>query len=265
MTGVKSMAYYEKLPIVLLSELASGREDSYNCRIAAWLLKHLGEQVSAEEIARACFVSKSAVSRFCREVGLEDFYALREMLATAGKHFERLGDTDVASQSARVASLGAESMLLAGNTIDTAALDCLAREIATAPRIACFGLLKAQAAALNLQCDLTMLGKQAFTKIAFREQMEYLKNASSDDLIVVFSYRGMYFDYDLPCEARNTHAKLWMVTGNRSRTATQKKPLLQGVITFESRLDFASHPYQLMAAAGILAQRAAIAISALPA
>ena len=50
------MAYYEKLPIVLLSELASGREDSYNCRIAAWLLRHLGEQVSAEEIARACFV-----------------------------------------------------------------------------------------------------------------------------------------------------------------------------------------------------------------
>ena len=74
------MAYYEKLPIVLLSELASGREDSYNCRIASWLLGHLGEQVSAKEIAQACFVSISAVSRFCKDIGLEDFYALRELL-----------------------------------------------------------------------------------------------------------------------------------------------------------------------------------------
>ena len=35
---VKAVSYYGKLPIVLLSEMAAGREDSYNCRIAAWLL-----------------------------------------------------------------------------------------------------------------------------------------------------------------------------------------------------------------------------------
>ena len=66
------MSYYGKLPIVLLSETASGKEDSYNCRIAAWLLGHLGENITAEQIAKECFVSKSAVSRFCREVGFED-------------------------------------------------------------------------------------------------------------------------------------------------------------------------------------------------
>ena len=65
------MAYYEKLPIVLLSELAAGPEDSYNCRIAAWLLGHLGEQVSADDVARGCYVSKSAVSRFCRDIGVD--------------------------------------------------------------------------------------------------------------------------------------------------------------------------------------------------
>ena len=251
------MAYYEKLPIVLLSELASGREDSYNCRIAAWLLGHMGEHVSAEEIARACFVSKSAVSRFCREIGLEDFYALREMLATSGKHFEYIKGSDAASQAHRVATLGAESMLLAAETIDMKALDQLAGEIAASPRIACFGLLKAQAAALNLQCDLTMLGKQAFTKVAFREQMEYLKSAGSDDLIVIFSYRGIYFDYDLPYEARRTQARIWMITGSRDNVTERMHANLQGILSFASNLDFASHPYQLIAAAGILAQRVA--------
>ena len=255
------MTYYEKLPIVLLSELASGKDDSYNCRIAAWLLGHLGEQVSAEEIARECFVSKSAVSRFCKEVGLDDFYALREMLANAGKHFERIGGHEAASQARQVASLAADSMLLAGNTIDISMLDRLAREIAAAPQIACFGLLKAQAAALNLQCDLTMLGKKAFTKVAFSDQMDYLKKAGPDDLVIIFSYRGVYFGYDLPYEARRTRAKVWMVTGNRSGTGEQENPDLEGVLSFESRLDFASHPYQLMIAAGILAQRVAMMIS----
>ena len=35
------MAYYGKLPIVLLSELAAGKEDSNNCRIARYLLERL--------------------------------------------------------------------------------------------------------------------------------------------------------------------------------------------------------------------------------
>ena len=250
------MAYYEKLPIILLSELASGREDSYNCRIAAWLLRHLGEQVSADDVAQSCFVSRSAVSRFCREVGLEDFYALREMLAASGKHFERISGADASSQANLTASLSAESMLLAGRTLDTAALDRLAREIADAPRVVCLGLLKAQAAAMNLQCDLAMLGKQAFAKVAFREQMEYLKNARADDLVVIFSYRGVYFDYDLPYEARHTQARIWLVTGNSQRQAAVKT---QGILSFESRQDFASHPYQLMIVASIIAQRVAAA------
>lgn len=254
------MAYYEKLPIVLLSELAAGREDSYNCRIAAWLLAHLGEQVSAEDVAKACFVSKSAVSRFCRDVGLEDFYVLREMLASAGRHFERVGSGDAEAQARTAASAGADAMLLAGDTLDPEALDRLALEIARAPRVACFGLLKAEAAALTLQCDLTMLGKRAFTKVAYREQMDFLRNAGPEDLAVIFSYRGIYSEYDLPFEARQTGARVWLVTGNPEGISRQTRLRLQGVLAFRSELDFASHPYQLMAAAGILAQRVARAI-----
>ncbi len=89
---------------------------------------------------------------------------------------------------------------------------------------------------MNLQCDLAMLGKQAFAKVAFREQMEYLKNARDDDLAVVFSYRGVYFDYDLPYEGRHTNARVWLVTGNSEKQAGVKA---QGILSFESRLDFA--------------------------
>ena len=67
------MAYYTKLPIVLLSELAAGKEDSNNCRIARYLLERLDclEDVSIEGLAAECFVSKATVSRFCRDIGLD--------------------------------------------------------------------------------------------------------------------------------------------------------------------------------------------------
>ncbi len=47
------MAYYRKLPIVLLSELAAGKEDSNNCHIARYLLGRLDhlEDVSVELLA----------------------------------------------------------------------------------------------------------------------------------------------------------------------------------------------------------------------
>lgn len=251
------MAYYGKLPIVLLSELAAGKEDSYNCRIAAYLLRRLGENVSVDEIAGDCFVSRSAVSRFCRDVGLEDFQELKALLAQEGKHFERISaGLPAAEQTRSVAARAAEAMLRAEATLDREALERLAGEIACAPRVACFGLLKAETAALSLQSDLIMLGKAAGTKVSFREQMDYLKSAGEDDLVVVFSFRGIYFDYDIPFEARQTRAKVWLVSGS-PQPAQPSGFRPRGVLSFRTDFSFAAHPYQLLVVAGILAQRVA--------
>ena len=161
------MAYYTKLPIVLLSEIAAAREDSYRARMASYLLEHMGQSLTAEEIARDCFVSKSAVSRFCREIGLEDFGELKELLAQTGKNFDLVGpDLTTAARSRQFTELAGAAMLQAAETLDQQALSELVRLILQAERIACFGLLKAETAAINLQSDLTMLGKKALTKKA---------------------------------------------------------------------------------------------------
>ena len=88
------MGYYGKLPIVLLSELAAGREDSNNCRIARYLLGRLDclEGVSVEKLAAECFVPKATVSRFCRDIGLEDFSELRDLLRQTEKTFTLYGE-----------------------------------------------------------------------------------------------------------------------------------------------------------------------------
>ena len=256
------MAYYGKLPIVLLSELAAGKEDTYNCRIAAYLLGRLGQSVSTEEIARACYVSKSAVSRFCREVGLEDFTELKELLAGSEHVFEPIGaELPPAQQAARVAALAGEAARQAAETLDLEALEELAREIVAAPRVACFGLLKAEAAAINLQSDLIMLGKEAVTKVSFREQLDFLAAAAPEDLAVIFSYRGVYFDYDLPAEARRGKGRIWLVTGDAVAARASRGAAERKILSFRSRLDFASHPYQLLAVPSVIAQRVAAALA----
>ena len=64
-----------KLPVVLLSYIASNDEDSVNCRIANHILDHLSglKETTISELAKQCYVSVSSISRFCREIGFEDF------------------------------------------------------------------------------------------------------------------------------------------------------------------------------------------------
>lgn len=144
----------------------------------------------------------------------------------------------------------------------TPALGRLAGEIKEAKRVAAFGLLKAETAAISLQSDLTMLGKNAVTKVAFREQMDYLSSAGLEDLVIIFSYTGIYFDYGLPRDVLRQGSKVWLVTGCpdiRERFGEKGLPVHR-LLTFRSEQDFVSHPYQLQFAASLIAQRYGIAI-----
>lgn len=254
------MAYYGKLPIVLLSELAAGKEDSNNCRIARYLLDRLDrlEEISVELLAEECFVSKSTVSRFCRDIGLEDFSELRDLLRQTEKTFTLYGaGLPPKEQGTSFCSLVNASLSLVANTLDYAALDRLTDELCQAKRVAAFGLLKAETAAISLQSDLVMLGKNAVTKVAFREQMDFLAGAQPGDLVIIFSYTGIYFDYGLPQNILRKGPKVWFVTGSpdiRERFAAKGLPTHR-LLTFQSEQDFVSHPYQLQMAASLISQR----------
>lgn len=254
------MAYYGKLPIVLLSELAAGKEDSSNCRIARYLVERIDrlEDISVEMLAEECFVSKATVSRFCRDIGLEDFTELRDLLRQTEKTFTLYGaGLPPKEQGLDFCSRVNESLSLVANTLDYDALGRLAEEIIQAERVAAFGLLKAETAAISLQSDLVMLGKCAVTKVAFREQMDYLAAALPEDVVVIFSYTGIYFDYGLPREILRQGPKVWLVTGSPDirRLFAEKGLPTNRLLTFRSEQDFVSHPYQLQMAASLIAQK----------
>lgn len=250
---------YGKLPVVLLAELAAGRSDSTNCRIASYLLAHVqeAEDLGVEQLAAACYVSKSSISRFCREIGLEDFTELRDLLRTSERTFRLYGGALSAREQGQLFTEKVQNSLrLAAETLDYAALDRLAAALCTAEKIAVFGLLKGETSAMNLQSDLVMLGRSAVTKITLREQMDYLSAAQRGETIVIFSYTGVYFNYGLP--QRILHAAdrpaLWFITSDAQAAARLPHA---SVLTFSSEQDFVSHPYQLQLIASLIAQRTA--------
>lgn len=238
---------YPKLPIVFLSTIASEKADSTNSQIASYLLDHLDEvkDMGIKEMASQCHVAISSISRFCKEIGLRDYVELRELLTGTELYFEESSPADYSKQVQACIEQVASS-------IDIKAIQELCQSIKKHDQVAIFGLLKAGSVALNLQVDLLMLGKQVYTQIAYANQMEYLFQATDQDLIIIFSYTGTYFNDE---ELRSRKKKLkdpeiWMITS----TNKTYPDYIDHVILFDSKQDQLSHPYQLQFIAGLIAQ-----------
>lgn len=111
---------YDKLPVIFLSALASEKGDAINSQIAAYVLSH-AERVKGmgiRQLATECHVGIGTVSRFCREIGLESYAGLQQLLKDYHPTFERLEDGNGTALSQRI---GVE-MTLAAETVSAAEL-----------------------------------------------------------------------------------------------------------------------------------------------
>ena len=250
--------YYHKLPIVMLSEMVSSRADSITGHIAAYILGHLDEvrSCSIRELAANAHVSASSISRFCREIGLSNYNELTELAAQTRMDFEICSFADTPPQRKDdYINAVEDSLEYVRRSVDMEKLRQLCLDIRRYRRIAVFGVLKAEGVAMNLQTDLTLLGKTVVTKLPFSEQIDYLESADADDLIIIFSFTGIYFSYGLPEAFKKPHRKrpkVWFVTSDPKASSSK---LYDGVIWFESTQSQASHPYQLQLVASLIAQR----------
>ncbi len=249
--------FYGKLPIMFLSEMVSSKQDSTNGRIAAYILEHLDEikDDSIRDLASKTYVSISSISRFCRDIGLNDYMELKELIASTSLNFEVCSQAAVAQkQKEDYVSAVQESLERVRNSLDMNLLYRLAKDIRSYSKIAIFGMLKAETVAMNLQSDLTMLGKVSTTKLRFSEQVKYLKEAGADELIIIFSFTGIYYDYGMPRSnesGRHKRPKLYFIT---SDPEAKKNPAYDEVVWFDSLQNQASHPYQLQLIGSLIAQ-----------
>jgi len=248
--------YRDKLKIVFLSELVSSNDGSTNCQIASYILNNIEEikQSNINELSKKCHVSNSSISRFCKEIGLNDFFELKELISTTSFNFELYSD----NISAKVRSIDfidrvKESMDLVSKSINYDIFDKLSKDIDRHNKIGIFGLLKAETVAMNLQSDLSFLGKNSFTKVSFKQQLEYLEKTNEKDLIIIFSYTGIYFEHTFPRRFpnRDSKPKIYFITSDKS---SLDNGYFDEVIHFKSLQDYASHPFQLQLIGSLISQ-----------
>lgn len=232
---------YGKLPIVFLSTLASEKKDSTNSQIATYLLNHLDDikDIGIQEMAKECSVAMSSISRFCKEIGLNDFNELRELLISTKMNFEQYSSSSKAKNRLEEYSLKVkESITMVEKSIDMQQINALCKEIQKYQQVGIFGLL--------------MLGKQTYSHISYKQQLQYISSTNEDDLLIIFSYTGCYFDYPDIRTLKNKLKKpqIWLISSEQENYPD----FIDHVITFDSKQDQNSHPYQLQFIASLIAQ-----------
>ena len=248
-----STMIYDKLQVTLLSELASQRPDSAYAQIARHILAHpAGEPLSIKQIASSCHVGTGTVSRFARDVGFSSFGELREACEREHSAFETIDGKDTQARSESLARRIALSVATAAASIDQSALHALIDDLRTYQQVSAYGLLKAQAAATNLQVDLLMQGKQIYTCATPAEQEQQIASTTSDELVLVFSYTGTFFEESGLLEnlRRADRPRIWMICGSAEKVPS----FVHRCLLFASDHSQLGHPYQLECVAGIIAQ-----------
>ena len=242
---------YEKFPVVFLSMLSSEKADSTNSIIAEYILAHRSEmdEMGIKDLAQACHVGTGSVSRFVREIGLNDFSELKTIMKEAVFHFEKTEGRDWSETVT-------ESIKQAAVTTDMKQIEKLCSDLRNYESIYACGMLKAESAALNMQVDMLMLGKRVRTSVAYKDQIETILNAGKEDLIIIYSYTGSFFEYqDFRIrEKRLQLPKIWMITGSKKEMPW----FVNEVISFDSDLSQLTHPYQLETIESLIVQTYAV-------
>ena len=242
------------LLIILLSTINSEPIDSNNYKIARYIMENIDtmEKCTISELAKQCYVSNSSVSRFCRDIGLEDFTALKQQITiyaiqhkSAPNKFKFQGFDDQSLCRSYLLSVIDNLNHMYSKDVENQ-IKKVAKDISKYNKIAAFGYMQSESVALNLQFDLQRTDKVIFTCIKIVEQIDYINNADKDTLIIIFSESGAYFrrlfDRKKPFKNTQNKPKIYLITSNQDVSI----PYVDEYIRYNCRHDYASHPYPLL-------------------
>ena len=239
----------------LLIILNNGKENSTYYHIASVLLCNFDsmKNMTISEIADLCFVSKSTISKFARYIGFDDFLEMKSASSyKSNKYSNNLNYNDnILSYmenhtEEEYIDVIIDDLKLAKSSIDMSKIDELVENLIKYDKVAAFGLLYSESAAMDFQMKLAYNGKYIVTYINDVEQNEFIKNADKDTLIIIFTNSGDYIKkYQLVTGGnmdknifRQTKAKIVAITSNKE---IEKYPYVDLSITFQHASSVQTH------------------------
>lgn len=212
-----------RLLIRLWGVLEDEDQESINYQIASTLVKNIAsiKHTSSAALAEFCNVSKPSISRFCKNLGYEDFYDFRAELnqycPDRGLKYQlpKRGDRSQWMEG-YFSEIGKKLALLQAEEVQKG-IESLVQDIHDYQQVYLVGNMQSGSTASNLHYNLHVAKKNLFAVSGLKEQKQVLEKRSPDKLLVIFSVSGEYFralfpSGEIPKQAPGS--KTWMVTTN---------------------------------------------------
>lgn len=252
----------------LLTLLNMEDSESTHYHIAITLLTHY-DQISTSSIAsiaQLCNVSKSTMSKFARLIGFEDYHDLKDSAPFVENKFgfELNYVTNILTTIEREgldAHFDAviQDIQSYRNSFNLAPIDELACDLLRYEKVAAFGLLFSESAAIDLQYRLAYNQKFIVTYQSDVKQELYIRNAKEDTLIIVFSNSGDFIKkYQLvegDCNKKifqESKAKITLITSNPEML---HNPSVDNCILFDHKTTVQTHSYMFQLVSDIIVHR----------
>lgn len=222
--------------------------------IALQMLKMLKNisNMSINQLAEKCDVSKSTISKFIRNIGYEDFSEFHyAAIDTEDKYHNNFSFNNNVMNY--LENQGYDSYMLTilddimstYRELDWEKIHRLVQDIELFETVAAFGLLFSETAAIDLQYKLAYNRKVILTNINDIKQESFIERAGDNVLIIVFSDSGEFLDKYVRIDDfvnkksfYKTKAKVVVITSNQE---LEKDPRVAYTITYKKTQDLCTH------------------------
>lgn len=220
------MLYKEKMNLVislLVNLVNNPKINVVDRHIAIYLINNY-KTVNMDTItilAKSLQVSISQLSRFVKNIGFSSYGEFKDAISYHGdtkRHSDlQHGLVDIDDYQRLVT----EEINYFYSNFDSSKLSNLIDDLYKTNDVALFGLLNSNNAAKELQYNLMRLNKICISYDNLMAQLNYLKNAKKDTLVIIFSLSGQYVldndysrYYKVISYLKNTKAKTYLLTKN---------------------------------------------------
>ena len=241
---------YNRLLIILNDE----DPDSTYYHIALVMLRHLESlhEIPIHKLAELCDVSKSTISKFIRFIGYEDFADYRyAAVFEQNKYYNRFNYASNVMEYIEDHSIDSyifsvqQDIAVTYEYLDWSAIDRLILDLDRYQKVAAFGLMFSETAALDFQTKLAHSQKFIVTNLNDLKQEQFIRNADKGTLLIIFSDSGQFIDKyanvdDLEGKPlfSQTKARVVLVTSN---TAMANDPRVDYCIFYKKTRSICSH------------------------
>ena len=235
----------------LLVALLEEDLNTTNYHVAKLLIENFAllNQLTIDQVATLCDVSKSTISKFIRKIGFSDYGEFRDALPNV-PHSQYSYNTNVINylenhSFSDYSQLVISNIQLLDGSIEASNANLLVADLLAYKKVAAFGLLYSQTAAIDLQTKLAYNDKYIYTCLNDVKQHEYIEAAGQDSLIIIFSHSGDYLKKHQMTQGnvdksafKKTKAKIVVITANKE---LENNPLVDYCVVYPVANEITTH------------------------